>query len=189
MEYNEQQQLDLISEMIKSARQEFSDDSFIYLLWGWTVCIASLTEFIMIRMGNDMHGMVWLVFIPVAIIAQIIFLVRQKKREKIRSHIDKTIGYVWMAVGISMFVILGSMNILQAMTYPVLILLYGIGTYISGSMMRLKVMQAGAICCWIISAVSFYASFEYQLLLLSLSLILSYIIPGHMLKNRFKQNV
>ena len=189
MEHNEQQQLALISEMISTARKEFSDNSTIYLIWGWAVCIASLAEFALIQMGKDYHGIVWLIFIPLALIAQIVFMVRQKKTERVKSHLDKMIGYVWIAVGVSMFVVLSSQNIMQLSTYPVLILLYGIGTFISGSMMKLKPMQAGAIGCWVIGLVTFHAPFEYQLLLLSLSLILSYIIPGHILKNRIRQNV
>ena len=98
-------------------------------------------------------------------------------------------SYVWTAVLVSMIVILTSQGVMQQSCYPALIILYGIGTYISGSIMNLTIMRVGAACCWVIALVAFYVSFEYQLLLLSLSLILSYIIPGHLLKLRFKNNV
>lgn len=188
MENTEKQQLELITEMIHIARKEFSDNSFIYLLWGWSVCLASLSEFLLIQLGKGWHFAVWLI-IPVVATVQIVTSMRAKKKEKVKSHMDRIIGYVWIAVGISLGVVLISQNFMQLNTYPVLILLYGIGTFISGGIMRLKPMMFGAACCWAIGLVAFHTTFEYQLLLLSLSLILSYIIPGHMLQNRFRKNV
>lgn len=189
MESNEQQQLALIAEMIGTARKEFSDNSFIYLLWGWSVCVASLSEFVLIQMGKEYHAIVWAIFIPLALIGQVVFLVRQKKRERVKSHLDKVMGYVWTAVGSCIALVLLSGNKMQLSAYPMLIMLYGIGTFISGGLMKLKAMVLGGMSCWVIAAATFYVSFEYQLLLLSLSLILAYIIPGHILKNRFRQHV
>jgi len=182
-----EQQLALISEMINTARKQYADNSFIYLLWGWAVSIASLTEFALIEAGKDYHGMVWLVCVPAALIAQVVFMMRQRKKERTTSHLDIVMGHLWIAVGVAMGVVLCSSGTMQKSTYPALMLLYGIGTYVSGSIMKLRPMQAGAICCWIIGAAAFYVSFQYQLLLLSLSLILAYIIPGHILQNRFRK--
>ena len=188
MENTHQQQLELISEMINSAKKEFNDDSFIYLLWGWAVCIAALAEYALMQMNFTYHYIVW-ISMPVVAVVQMVVMSSRKKKEKVKSHIDEVLGYVWMAVGISIAAVLFSQGSLQNNTYPVLILLYGIGTFISGGIMKLKPMMAGAACCWAIGFAAFFVSFEYQLLLLSLSVIVSYIIPGHMLKNRFKKNV
>lgn len=188
MENNEKQHLALIADMINIARKEFSDDSFIYLLWGWTVCLAALAEYALIQMGKSYHAIVWLLM-PVAAIAQVVFLFTRQKKERVKTHMDKILGFVWTAVGVGIALVLFSQNALRTNTFPALILLYGIGTFISGGIMKLKPMMIGAICCWIIAAVAFQVKFEYQLLLLSLSVLLSYIIPGHMLKNRFSKNV
>ena len=53
--------------------------------------------------------------------------------------------------------------------------------------MDFRPMQYGAACCLVLSLTAFHVPFDYQLLLLPLSLILSYIIPGHMLRKRFKE--
>ncbi len=188
MENNEKQHLELITEMINIARKEYSDDSFIFLLWGWSVCLASLGEYALLKLGTEYHSLVWLILIPVVII-QIVYFARQKKQERVKTHMDKVISYVWISVGISMGVVLSSGPVMQLSTYPVLILLYGIGTFISGGILNLKSMKIGAICCWVLALVAIRVSFEYQQLILSLSLILSYIIPGHLLKNRYRQNV
>lgn len=188
MENNEKQHLALITEMINIARKEYSDDSFIFLLWGWSICLASLAEYALLKTGSVYHAAVWFVLIPVVIV-QIVYSARQKKQEKVKTHMDRVIGYVWISVGVSMGVVLSSQTVSPMSVYPFLILLYGIGTFISGGILDLKPMKTGAICCWAIALVAFHAPFEYQLLLLSLSLLLSYIIPGHLLQNRFRKNV
>ena len=188
MENKEQEHLALIADMINIARKEYSDNSFIYLVWGWSVCLASLAQYVLIEMKKECSGAVWLILIPVAIF-HIIFSVRQNRNEKVKTHMDKILGYVWTAVGVSLGVVGCSVYVMQLSAYPVFILLYGIGTFISGGIMNLKPMKIGAICCWVIAIVAFHVPFEYQSLLLSLSLILSYIIPGHLLKNRFRKNV
>jgi uncharacterized membrane protein len=83
MENNEKQQLALIAEMINSARQDFSDDSIIYLLWGWSVCLASLAQYVLLKMDNAYNGAVWLVLIPVGIF-QGLYFARAKKTEKVK---------------------------------------------------------------------------------------------------------
>jgi hypothetical protein len=189
MENNEKQHLELIAEMINTARKEYSDTSFIYLTWGWAVCVASLTQYVLLQMKSEYNGIAWAILMPLAAIVNIVGSVRRKKTERVKNHLDRTMGYVWRAVGITLGLVLFSANNLQLNTYPVLILLYGIGTYISGGLMELKPMIAGGICCAVIGFVAFYLKFEYQLLLLALSVIVSYIIPGYILKNRFRQNV
>ena len=188
MENTEKQNLELIAEMISSARKEFSDDSFVYLLWGWSVCIVALAEFALMQVKFENHALVWLA-LPLVAVAQVIYFATSKKKEKVRSHLDRAIGYVWIAAGVSMGIVLFSQNFLQANTYPMLMMVYGIGTFISGGILKHKPMMAGAACSWAIALLAFHFQFEYQLLLLSLSLIVSYIIPGHMLKSRFKKNV
>jgi hypothetical protein len=189
MENNEKQHLELIAGMINTARSQFNDRSFIYLTWGWAVCIASLGQYTLIKMNYQYNWLVWAVLMPLAAIVQLVLLYRKKRTENVKTHLDKVSKYLWAAISISLGLVLISSNNLQLGTYPVLIILYGIGTFVSGGMIDLKPMMAGGVCCWVIGFVAFYMNFEYQLLLLSLSVIVSYIIPGYILKSRFRKNV
>ena len=60
MENNEKDHLVLIADMITVARREFNDRSYIYLLWGWAVCLCALTEYALLKMGKEYHPVVWL---------------------------------------------------------------------------------------------------------------------------------
>ena len=48
MENTEKQNLELITRMIQVARKEYNDDSSIYLLWGWTVTLACIVQYVML---------------------------------------------------------------------------------------------------------------------------------------------
>ena len=43
-----EQGLALIESMINRAKNHFSENGFLYLLWGWVICICSLGQFTMI---------------------------------------------------------------------------------------------------------------------------------------------
>lgn len=189
MENIEKQNLELIAQMIKTARNEYQDDSDIYLIWGWAVSLACIAQYLLLRMGKDGSGIVWLVALPAAFVMQAIVYFTKKRKEKVKTHNDKIIGYVWIAVGICIGIVLSSAGKLQESTSPILIMLYGVGTFVSGGIMRFRPMILGALCCWVISFISFWVNVENQLLLLPLSLMLSYIIPGHLLKNHLRKNV
>jgi hypothetical protein len=188
MENTEKQHLELIARMIQSARKEYNDDSYIYLLWGWAVTLAALIQYVLLRMNSPYYAAGWVV-LPVVAVIQVVMQISRKKKNKVTTQADKIISYVWIADGVCMGIVLVSANVMQMSTYPVLMLLYGIGTFISGSIMNFKPMQLGAVCCWALAIPAFRVSFEMQSLLLPLSLILSYIIPGYLLRKRFRKNV
>ena len=60
--------------------------------------------------------------------------------------------------------------------YPLIISLYGMGTFISGGILKFKPLIIGGIACWIISIIAFFVANEYVLLLTALSIIIAYLI-------------
>jgi hypothetical protein len=139
-------------------------------------------------MDSKYYPWVWLA-LPVVAVVQVVLQISQRKKAKVNTQLDKIIGYVWLADGICMGIVIVSGNVMQASAYPTLMMLYGIGTFISGSIMNFKPMQFGAVICWALAIVTFHVSFEYQSLLLPLGVIVAYIIPGHLLRKRFRENV
>lgn len=183
------QQMDLITEMINAARKNYNDNGSIYLLWGWLVCFASLTQYVLMQMHNEYNYIGWLTLMPLGMILQFIMMARRKKKENVKTHLDRVMAYVWGAFGISLALVLFSSEKLQMNTYPMVLMLYAIGTFISGGALRLRPMIWGAVSCWLIAIICFFVNFESQLLLLAIAVILAYIIPGYILMARNKQYV
>lgn len=179
---SEQESLDIILKMINSTRSGLKDSSIFFLLWGYGVLAGGIIEIILLQMNSPKHPLAWLILFPLAI-AAIVIGRRQSKKARVNTHLDDYIGNLWMALGISFGVVsflIGKHG--PESIYPVLIVLYGIGTFITGRIIQFKPLIFGGISCWIIALVAGFSSLELQLPLLCLSLVTSYIIPGHLLQ-------
>lgn len=71
---------------------------------------------------------------------------------------------------------------------PVFILLYALGTFITGRFIQFKPLIIGGAACFVISLFSFLLDGSEQLLMVALAILFSYLIPGHMLKSHYKTN-
>ncbi|MEJ7683803.1 MAG: hypothetical protein WKG06_39275 [Segetibacter sp.] len=71
--------------------------------------------------------------------------------------------------------------------YPFYILLYGVGTYISGSLIKFKPMIIGGLFCFVLVVICVYQPYDLQMLITAFAIIISYIIPGYLLRNQYKK--
>src|SRR5215212_3112172 len=102
-ELSPEKSLEVIQTMINTARNKFSENGHLYLLWGWVVFVCSITQFVLMTYFNyPYHYMVWMLTWG-AFIYQAIYLYRHKKKEKVRTYADSLIGYVWTAFVVLMF--------------------------------------------------------------------------------------
>jgi hypothetical protein len=62
------------------------------------------------------------------------------------------------------------------------IVMYGLGTFVSGGILKFRPLIIGGICCWIIALGAFFIPGEYTLLLVAISIIIAYLIPGYLLR-------
>ena len=186
MENSNQQNLDLIAQMIKTAHRRFYDDSPYYILWGFAIFFASLLQFILIRNESNNNGIGWAIFIPAAIVGQLIILARQKKKEQVKTHVESVLVYMWIAFGISLFIIIFFSQKLGMATYPVILCLYAFSTFVSGGAFKIKAFLFGSICCWILAIIGFFVDFQIQLLLLAAGVLVAFIIPGIILRSSQK---
>jgi len=65
--------------------------------------------------------------------------------------------------------------------------LYGMPTFLSGITLRFKPLIYGGITCWLLSIIACFIPYQFHLLLLGLSVIIAWIVPGYILKARFKK--
>ena len=182
MENSTQQNLDLIAQVIKTAQRRFYDDSPYYILWGTAIFLASIIQYVLIELNNDLNAIGWMVLIPSALIAQVFIIKKQKSKEKIKTHGESLLVNMWIAFGITLFIIMFFSNKIGLNTYPVILCLYAITTFISGSAFKIKAFLIGSIFCWIFAVICFFVQFQMQLLLLASGVLFAFIIPGIILR-------
>ena len=187
----EHESLALISTMINKARNRFSEDGFLYILWGWVILICALTHFISsYYYSYDGAYMVWMLSYAV-VIFQIIYLIRRRKKEKVRTYTDDIIGYVWITFAIStvlMVFVCVQFKAFNAML-PLLLVFYGIPIVLSGIILKFRALVIGGICCWILSFVSTFVRLEFHMLLIAVAISAGWLIPGYLLRIKYRKEV
>ena len=184
--------LEIIQSMINRVKDKFGENGHLYLLWGWVVLLCSLAQFIMIKYTDvEKHYLVWTACWAV-VIYQVFYLVRKKRGSKVRTYTGDIIGFVWFAFVIAMFLISFVFGRIMGNEYyrvinPVFLVLYGIPTFLSGIIIRFKPLIIGGIFCWVFSVIAAFLLPVYQLLFLAATMVVAWIIPGYLLRSKFKK--
>lgn len=187
-EFSAEESLQLIRTMIESTKSSISDNSHFFLLWGWTTLVGCLLQYyLMVIVQSPHHYYAWFVT-PVALLLHVFFIYKYKGRQAVKTFIDEANRYVWVAIGFS-YMALGIVftRIGWQYCFPFYILLYAIGTCISGSLLNFKPMKIGGAICMILVAVAPFLAYPYQILLSAFAIFISYIIPGHLLRSRYRR--
>jgi hypothetical protein len=131
----------------------------------------------------------WAILMPLGGIATGIYSYKHERKQKVRSYVDDVMKYVVIAFVVSLFIVLFSQAKLGLSTYPMVMLTYGTWLFISGGAVKFQPLVIGGIINWILGIAAFYVGFEIQLLLIASAVLLGYIVPGYMLKNRFRKQM
>lgn len=178
----------LIDNMINQAKNRFSENGFLYLLWGWLVFFCSIAHFILLKLDLLKRPEIIWASCWLAVIFQIIYLGKRKKEEKVKTYSENIINYIWVSFGICMFVI--SVIISKTDSWhlinSLILVLYGTPTFLSGIAMQFKPLVIGGIICWGLAVLSAFVPPIYVLLLLATAVISAWIIPGYMLRTKYK---
>jgi hypothetical protein len=180
-ELTQEESLRIIHEMISAAKNDVKADAFIFLLWGYLVFIASISQFILATMNFEHNDIVWLLM-PLGGVITIVYSIRKRKKEKTKTHVSEFLKYIWIAFGAAMFVVMGFHSWGSGQILPLIMTLYGIGLFISGGALKFTPLIIGGIFCWICAMVGFKVEIIYQLLVIAAAVLGGYIIPGHLLK-------
>ncbi len=181
--FTEAESWGIIQEMIANAKQEMRNDRFYFLLWGWLVLVASLAHFALLHTTYEHPYIVWLLMI-VGAVGTLYRSIKAHKKHKVRTYVDKFIVNLWIAVSAGIVITLLAAGFATGWhaAYPYLILLYGIGTFLSGVIFKFKPLVIGGSISWCIALIAFFVSFPVQLLLLAFTVLAAYLIPGYLIK-------
>ncbi|MEJ7737676.1 MAG: hypothetical protein WKF97_09640 [Chitinophagaceae bacterium] len=184
--FSAEESLQLIRNMIEKTRQGFSGSSHYFLIWGWATLLALLGQFVLKAIfKNPYHYHVWWISVLCFVITMLLQR-NERRRLKVKTYVGEGMGYLWTGLGITFFVFcllffrLGWQN-----CYPFFITLYGVGTYVSGKILQFQPLVWGGIICWMLAAIAVWFSMDEQMLFAAGAILISYIIPGHLLRIKY----
>jgi FtsH-binding integral membrane protein len=190
-QFSPEQSLQVIQSMIEKAKNQFSENGHLYLLWGWLVFVCSIAQFILLKIVQyEKHYYVWMAC-WVAVIYQFFYLRKQHRKQKLRTYADKMIGFIWLSFFILLMLVGITLGTAGEESYyklisPIFLALYGVPTFLSGTILNFRPLIIGGIGCWILSALGHFIGYDYQLLLLAAAMIIAWIIPGYILRSKYQ---
>jgi hypothetical protein len=187
--FSPEDSLMLIRTMIDKTKDSVADKSFYFLLWGWLVFTACIMQFVLkVFIQFPMHWIGWnLLFLGV--IVSFYRAVKEGKKRVVTTYIDESLGYTWISIFITqmVFVFVFAYRGNWEYSYTFFILLYAIGCFITGKIISFPPLVRGALGCWVLAIISTFTPFDYNILLCALAILISYIIPGYLLRMNFKK--
>ena len=184
-----EQSLRLIHTMIDRTKETMSDNGIHYLVWGWLTFFACTAQFILKHIYEyEKHYQVWLLMLG-GVAFTFIYGFREGKRRKVQTYVGESLKWLWIGMGISYFVL--SMILTRIgwnnPVFPFFIMLYGLGTFVSGSILQFRPLVTGGILASVLAMVSAFASYDYQMLYAAAAILSSYIIPAYLLRKKNKK--
>ncbi len=182
--------LKTIYAMITSTKSTIGDNYLFYLLWGYLVGLASLLEFMFISVVHyERHYMVWPVLMGLGMVVSGVLTIRRQKTSTNRTFIGNIMSYLWGGWLVSFLLILYFSSQMQnhGLILPLTMVMYGMGIFVSGGVISYRPLIIGGIISWAAALASYFQPYNVQLLLMAATVIVSYIIPGHMLRNEAKK--
>ena len=183
--FNPEEGLRTIYAMIQSAKSTIGENYLYYLLWGYLVLITCIAEYALITLFRyDQHYLVWPVLMGLGVFASVLFNLRQKKRSTSKSLIGQVMVYFWGGWLVSFVILIVFANLRESYTVilPLAMVMYGLGIFVSGGVIDFRPLIIGGILSWIAAVVSFFQPHAVQLLIMIGVVIVSYIVPGHLLR-------
>jgi hypothetical protein len=185
---NEKQSLELIENMIKTAKQEHHvGGAFFFILWGCIVMLYSMLTFYAVQTHAEWQPWTYNLFLIGGIVS-IIRSKRDDKVEQVKSWYDDLYMYVWSGAGICLGItavfgpMLGLNNVL-----PVTMLIYGLANFITGGVTKYYPSLVGSIICFACVIIAFNLSFAYQNLLCAFAVLCTHLIPGLMMRKYYQR--
>jgi hypothetical protein len=191
----ETESLALIQSMIHKAQGSVRDNGFYFLLWGWLVFVAAMSQYIMVKFIpalSDYNGLPWAILMPLGGIVSGVRGSRQRKKEKVKTYAGEMLKYVSIAFGVALFIVLffGSINLGWESAYPMVMMVYGMWLFISGGVLKFTPLIIGGIIDWCCSIGAFYIPHSHSIELIPLlafAVLAGYIIPGHLLSAKYRK--
>ena len=183
-----EESLQIIERMIQRTKGNLHDSSFYFLLWGWVILIGNLGHLILERFTNlEKPYLIWLIVFP-AVIANIIYGIHHGKKTRVSTHLDSLNLMIWITFLISYSIVLIFMKKLDYNIIPIIFILAGNATFLTGIVIKFKPLIWGGIVFWIGVICLFLFPSGYVEFVSPIVIIFGYLVPGYMLKSYSKKN-
>ena len=141
-EFTPEQQLKRIEEMVFEAGLRFEENGFALILWGITIALASFTQAYLIHIEH--YSVSWSPYLDMPLVGLFTywyFPKKEKQEKQEKNPINFIYSRVWIFISLNIMLLAFFFNgVLQKNLVAMILILIGIATLISGSIIRSKIV-------------------------------------------------
>jgi hypothetical protein len=180
----------IINKAIANFKLNFRETAKLFLLWGWVLAIASLSNFLIIKILNSRDVSVglfslinWVAFILIGFILMLFLQHNINKDKKVFSYIESHFKNLWTVTAASFFIATLLCIKMEINPPAIMLLIAGIATTTSGLLIKYRPLIIGGMSFFIFSLAATFVSEVYLSLIVFGAIICGYLIPGYLLKS------
>lgn len=177
-----QQSLEIITAMIRQAKGNVSSNSFHFLLWGWTLAIANLGVFVLLRYTTVQNATLVFSITIISAVISAVYGARQSRSSTSRTILDAANTWIWVGYGVTCFTIVAFGYKTNWQINPIVITMASAPTFVTGVMLRFRPLMFGGVALWLFGIMLFILPTDLQFLFSAIAIIIGYLVPGYMLK-------
>ena len=186
-----EESLQIIQKSISNSRKNLREGSIFYLVWGWTLILASLSNYFVIghyvrieqyQKINLMSMLTWGVFVLGAMLIQFLFISRKGKEKRVLTHLDWYLKIIWTLAGLLMVLMVFLSLKVSAYPTPFILGVTAMATAVSGLMVKFRQLVMGAVVFLIAAVFASFLDGTEQLLVFAGAVVFGYLVPGYILR-------
>jgi hypothetical protein len=190
-ELSGEKSFEIIQQMIRNAKTQYTDDGVGWLLWGTMIFLASLSTYFLVEFNYPNLFLGWNIFGGIAILL-LAYNYLKPAQKQVRSYISDVLRYVDIGFTVCLFVIIFSMNVSVGPNsgFGYLLMIYAFLMLVQSGALKFKPLMYGAIVNWIGALAIFVnTEFKYDMLISAAAVFMGYIIPGLLLRAQYKKEL
>jgi len=211
---SEQESLNIIQQMIQTAKQEQKDDGKGWIVWGWMLFIVSLLTYANIEFGWYDVALFWNIFAGIVVLYFVYTVLRYffvKRPKKVKTYTGDLFEKLNGGFFIFLILIIVSINVGVPPSKGFMLLtgLYGFWILIYGTALNFKPSVIAAYITWAVAFAGLFIDrfvhvgklsdlpdaanlislerFQWVMLFHAFAVLCGYIIPGHIANKEFKR--
>jgi hypothetical protein len=180
----------IINKAIANFKLNFRETAKVFLLWGWVLAIASLSNFIILKILYNREATIglislynWAAYILIGFIIMLFMGHKTNKDKKVFSYLESYFKNLWSVTAASFFIATLLCIKMEINPPAIMLLIAGIATTTSGLLIKYRPLIIGGMTFFIFSLAATFVSNEYISLIVFAAIICGYLIPGYLLKS------
>ena len=181
--WDESESIQVIRSMIESTRYQLYEDRFLYFLWGYASLLCAGMHYLLAYLiGYEHPYIVWMAM-PLVGVVHFVYIFKKIKSSKTVTFSGRVMQGIWGGMFMAVIgMVIGAFHVGWEFVYPVFMMLYGVACFATGSALQNRFLSWGGVLSIGMGVLAFFLVFQFQLLLLMLAIIISYIVPAHFMK-------